>query len=36
MQLPSGDELNTLRHVVTADPLTFEKLTADPKLKAVA
>jgi transposase-like protein len=28
--------LDTLRHMVTADPLTFEKLTADPKLKAVA
>jgi len=25
--------LDTLRHMVTADPLTFEKLTADPKLK---
>ena len=28
--------LDTLRHMVTADPLTFEKLTADPKIKAVA
>jgi transposase-like protein len=28
--------LDTLRHMVTADPLTFEKLTADPSLKAVA
>ena len=25
--------VDTLRHMVTADPLTFEKLTADPKLR---
>lgn len=25
--------VDTLRHMVTADPLTFEKLTSDPKLK---
>jgi transposase-like protein len=28
--------IDTLRHMVTADPLTFEKLTSDPKLKSVA
>ena len=28
--------IDTLRHMITADPLTFEKLTADPRLKAVA
>lgn len=28
--------IDTLRHMVTADPLTFAKLTAKPKLKAVA
>lgn len=28
--------LDTLRHMVTADPLTFEKLIAKPKLKSVA
>jgi transposase-like protein len=28
--------VDTLRHMVTADPLTFEKLTAKPKLKSVA
>jgi len=33
---PEASKLNTLRHMVTADPLTFEKLTADPRLKSVA
>ena len=28
--------IDTLRHMVTADPLTFEKLTSNPKLKSVA
>jgi transposase-like protein len=28
--------VDTLRHMVTADPLTFENLTANPKLKSVA
>jgi transposase-like protein len=28
--------LDTLRHMVTADPLTFANLTAEPKIKAVA
>ena len=28
--------LDTLRHMVTADPLTFERLTADSRIKVVA
>jgi transposase-like protein len=28
--------VDTLRHMVTADPLTFQNLTANPRLKAIA